>query len=606
MLEKRSTKKYTQQEFIDKAKSIHGDKYDYSKVVYVNNKTRITLICPKHGEFTIRPFNHIVSGDGCSACRYEAKYDLKYYIDKLLAKYPNLNISKNQDLTEKVKRRELGNILLSCPMHGDYKVKLKWLIDNTGKTDRGNIALKCPKCYKKELEKKREDKLEEAREALRKSRDIEKEVYDKFGNKYELITKDYKSPTMKLTLKCEKHGYFLINLLKLEESEGCPNCVADERFNEFLIKAKEIHGDAYEYKKGGFRGKLTDLVHLVCPKHGVQPMRAQTILSGTGCKQCYLERDGSRFVKYSNDSVLERIKAIHGDTYDYSLFKYGGSEVKVKLICKHHGVFEITPHSLLKGHGCYQCGRESHTTKTRYTLEEAARKGNLIHANKYKYLSLDYIPIKTDHGVKNVGFIKYICPDCNRINKQKLASHLSGYGCKKCYESKGERRIEAFLLKHNIKHQREACIKNTKYRIDFYLTDLKIGVEYNGIQHYKDYSLYSRDTGSAYIRKNDVAKILWFEKYGSTIITIPYTVKNIEEYLENELRQYFKYYKDGYVFRTYYELAKFNKFNKENFADNFSNYRISNLKSFPFTAKSVNEFPLIAGTPLELDNTKDG
>lgn len=37
--------------FIEKAKKVHGDKYDYSKVNYIDNKTKICIICPEHGEF---------------------------------------------------------------------------------------------------------------------------------------------------------------------------------------------------------------------------------------------------------------------------------------------------------------------------------------------------------------------------------------------------------------------------------------------------------------------------------------------------------------------------------------------------------------------------
>ena len=46
-------------DFIKKAKELHGDKYDYSKVNYVNNKTKVCIICPEHGEFWVTPSNHI-------------------------------------------------------------------------------------------------------------------------------------------------------------------------------------------------------------------------------------------------------------------------------------------------------------------------------------------------------------------------------------------------------------------------------------------------------------------------------------------------------------------------------------------------------------------
>lgn len=44
-------KKLTTEEFIERARKIHGNKYDYSKVNYVNAKTKVCIICPIHGEF---------------------------------------------------------------------------------------------------------------------------------------------------------------------------------------------------------------------------------------------------------------------------------------------------------------------------------------------------------------------------------------------------------------------------------------------------------------------------------------------------------------------------------------------------------------------------
>lgn len=59
---------YTNQEFIKKAKKIHGDKYDYSLVHYINNYTKIKIICPKHGIFEQLPYNHL-RGNGCPHCK---------------------------------------------------------------------------------------------------------------------------------------------------------------------------------------------------------------------------------------------------------------------------------------------------------------------------------------------------------------------------------------------------------------------------------------------------------------------------------------------------------------------------------------------------------
>lgn len=57
----------TTEEFITKARAIHGDKYDYSKVEYVNNKTKVCIICPEHGEFWQTPNGHL-GNKGCRKC----------------------------------------------------------------------------------------------------------------------------------------------------------------------------------------------------------------------------------------------------------------------------------------------------------------------------------------------------------------------------------------------------------------------------------------------------------------------------------------------------------------------------------------------------------
>lgn len=57
----------TTEEFIQRAKQIHGDRYNYSKVKYIDNKTEVCIICIEHGEFWQKPKNHL-SGYGCSIC----------------------------------------------------------------------------------------------------------------------------------------------------------------------------------------------------------------------------------------------------------------------------------------------------------------------------------------------------------------------------------------------------------------------------------------------------------------------------------------------------------------------------------------------------------
>jgi hypothetical protein len=59
--------KHTKESFVEIAKQVHNDKYDYSKTEYINNKTKVCIICPEHGEFWQTPKHHL-RGDGCPKC----------------------------------------------------------------------------------------------------------------------------------------------------------------------------------------------------------------------------------------------------------------------------------------------------------------------------------------------------------------------------------------------------------------------------------------------------------------------------------------------------------------------------------------------------------
>ena len=73
-------KKITTNKFIERAKLIHGDRYDYSMVEYVNIYTKVKIICSEHGEFKQLPNNHL-SGKGCPSCG-EQKLTTDQFIER--------------------------------------------------------------------------------------------------------------------------------------------------------------------------------------------------------------------------------------------------------------------------------------------------------------------------------------------------------------------------------------------------------------------------------------------------------------------------------------------------------------------------------------------
>lgn len=86
------------EEFINSAVDVHGDKYDYSKVKYINNKTKVCIICPKHGEFWQSPTHHINRHQGCPICdESHLERDIRLFL-----------IKENENFIQEYKTEWLG------------------------------------------------------------------------------------------------------------------------------------------------------------------------------------------------------------------------------------------------------------------------------------------------------------------------------------------------------------------------------------------------------------------------------------------------------------------------------------------------------------------
>lgn len=104
----------TQQEFIHEAKIVHGDKYDYSLVSYVNNRIKVKLICQYHGEFFISPAGHTAMGYGCIKCGGTYKRTTDEFIKNARKlHHDRYNYSKV------VYKNTSTDVIIGCPVHGD-------------------------------------------------------------------------------------------------------------------------------------------------------------------------------------------------------------------------------------------------------------------------------------------------------------------------------------------------------------------------------------------------------------------------------------------------------------------------------------------------------
>lgn len=105
------------QAFITKAKSIHGNEYDYSNVEYSNSTTPVQIICPIHGEFSQLPISHY-KGSKCPKCG--SSHELKYTTKEFIEIAHKVHIEKyTYNKFEYLGTREYSTI--TCPIHGDFQ-----------------------------------------------------------------------------------------------------------------------------------------------------------------------------------------------------------------------------------------------------------------------------------------------------------------------------------------------------------------------------------------------------------------------------------------------------------------------------------------------------
>jgi len=259
--------------FINKAKEIHNNRYDYSKVIYKNCDTKVCIICPEHGEFWQTPYVHNNLKCGCPKCGH--------------IKSNNAKKNNKEDFIEKAKKvhgekydysrvKYVNNrtkVCIICPEHGEFCQAPYAHLNGNG----------CPKCFsnKKRIlfSFKKEDFIEKA-----------KEVH---GNKYDYSKTEYVNANTKVCIICPEHGEFwqtpyAHNNLKC----GCPKCgrinasfAETMKLDDFVKKAKEIHGDKYDYSKVNYINSKSNIT-IICPKHGEFLQTPDAHIHGSGCQIC--------------------------------------------------------------------------------------------------------------------------------------------------------------------------------------------------------------------------------------------------------------------------------------------------------------------------------
>ena len=290
---------------------------------------------------------------------------------------------------------------------------------------------------------------------------------------------------------------------------------------EFIKRSILVHGDKYDYSKSFYKNDSTK-IEIICKKHGsFWQSPGAHVRQKNGCESCsYEERafQKRRFAIKDKDDFESKLKELNiYENFDFSnsIFEYFGK--KMKVVCKKHGEFYQTPLSfILKKYPCKKCFDDSLKSNT----EEFINKSLKVHGNLFDYSKSIY-----KGAFDNVEII------CKKHGSfwQRPANHLSGWGCRTCLESTGEKEIKRILEEKNIIYETQKTFNdlisiktNKNLYFDVYIPTSTLVIEYDGRQHFESIEFFGGDEYLNNLKFNDNLKNEYCKNKNIKLIRISY------------------------------------------------------------------------------------
>ena len=282
---------------------LHGDKYDLSKVEYRGMREYVTATCPIHGDFTLTAYD-FANKRGCGKCGIEnrAKQSGQTKSGKK-TKRENLTTERfiseakkifgdcyDYSVTDLKQKDEKGRIRIICPKHGEF-------LQNPYSHLHGHG---CSKCGREQTAKTQSMTTEQFIEKANRIHDF----------KYDYSETVYSGSLNDVEIICPKHGKFTQTACVHLAGHGCKKC-ADE-FNssnllsstdEFIEKAKKIHGEDNDYSLVEYRGAKEPVI-IICKNGHRYPQMPNKHLSGHSCPFC------TNNVSHKETELAEYIKSL--------------------------------------------------------------------------------------------------------------------------------------------------------------------------------------------------------------------------------------------------------------------------------------------------------
>ena len=322
---KRKNNKYaipTNEEFIQKLRNLHGEKYDYSKVNYISSHDNVIITCKKHNEEISLPAYYLIGLGinycGCNKCKEEEKSSKKLtnFINKFNTLHPEL-----KDVYSNIHFIENRKIEFICPIHGTVH---SW----TGTfLEKG-----CRKCAKKTID--RNYTSEEFIELL-------KTIYH---DKYDYSKIEYKSYYDKVCLICKTHGEFWRLPSRLLEGRGCPKCKESLLENEILnfLDNQNIEY-IYQYRNKEILGQKSidfylPLYHVGIECQGKQHFDKDSVFNKNIDIENIFNNDKAKYeICAKNNIKLYYFSHVKSSSFPYIDTIYNDKQVLLNTIIKEYG-----------------------------------------------------------------------------------------------------------------------------------------------------------------------------------------------------------------------------------------------------------------------------
>ena len=214
----------TTDKFIEEARTIHGDKYDYSKVDYIDARTKVCIICPEHGEFWQEPSKHITGKkSGCPKCAIEKMKDTR---ETFIEKAKKIHGDK-YDYSLVEYSNSTSKVCIICPKHGKF-------------FQTPNKHLSGEGCYYCGRERTISSLFSNTEEFVKKAKEVH-------GNKYDYSKTEYIHNQKKVCIICPEHGEFWMtpnNHIGVKNKCGCPICNMS-KLELFVLNELKSKGISY-------------------------------------------------------------------------------------------------------------------------------------------------------------------------------------------------------------------------------------------------------------------------------------------------------------------------------------------------------------------------